>query len=324
MYYDKRMKRLFLNKNKDILIEEENAIEINGKNFYLKNFNNNEEVFGGNSSLFILYDKEGIQEERVIKFSNFYKPNRNSSEKVKRRFGRFINEIDALTQIRSSDSQSNIVSLFDDGFYQIDDLSFPYYTMEKADDNLKLYLLRKGENVDFVERVKLIRAIFDGVRTLHEHDIYHRDIKPDNVLLFFNNNGQNNEEDITFSWKIGDLGLIAHRDKDYDKIGEKIGPIGWLSPEAMNKYLTEEYNVGKDCKIDESSDIFQLGKLFWFIFQYNAPIGQIKKEDFTYEMPNKDYIFDLIQRMLQYPKDRRPKKEAISEDLDLLAWDFGS
>lgn len=36
---------------------------------------------------------------------------------------------------------------------------------------------------------------------------YHRDLKPDNILMFDD------------TWKIGDLGLIAFRDKDniYDK-----------------------------------------------------------------------------------------------------------
>ena len=40
-------------------------------------------------------------------------------------------------------------------------------------------------------------------------------------------------------WKIGDLGLVTRRDLDYDRQNEFIGPKGWLSPEAMNKYLAE-------------------------------------------------------------------------------------
>jgi hypothetical protein len=92
----------------------------------------------------------------------------------------------------------------------------------------------------------------------------------------------------------------------------------------MNKHLTEKFNIGLDCSINEHSDIFQMGKLFWFIFQYNVPIGQIKNEDFTFELPtNKDFIFDLIQGMLQYPKNRRFLKEEIALRIELLALDFG-
>jgi hypothetical protein len=42
-------------------------------------------------------------------------------------------------------------------------------------------------------------------------------------------------------WKIGDLGLIDDRNINFslDKIAEQIGPRGWMSPESMNKYLTE-------------------------------------------------------------------------------------
>jgi hypothetical protein len=116
---------------------------------------------------------------------------------------------------------------------------------------------------------------------------------------------------------------VAHRDKDYDDVGEKIGPIGWLSPEAMNKFLTEAANLGLDCVINEESDIFQLGKLFWFIFEYNVPIGQLQLDDFTSSVPHKDFIFKLIKGMLEYPKNRRTQKPGIEENLELLAMEFG-
>lgn len=38
----------------------------------------------------------------------------------------------------------------------------------------------------------------------------------------------------------------------------------------MNKYLTEKYKLEFDCRIDDRSDVFQLGGLFWFIFNNNA------------------------------------------------------
>ena len=48
---------------------------------------------------------------------------------------------------------------------------------------MKIYLLANGNNVDFVERIKLIKDIFYGVMALHELNFYHRDIKPDNFLM---------------------------------------------------------------------------------------------------------------------------------------------
>lgn len=322
MYFDEKTKRIYLDEDHGIVIEELNTITIDDKKYYLKYLSADKPI-GGNSSLFILYDKEGIEEEKVIKFCNFWKPNKFSPDWVKRRYGRFMNEIDALEKIKNHNIQSNIIYMFDEGVWNISDREFPFYIMEKADSNLKDYLLSHSQDIDFIERIKLFKDIFSGVKILHELDLYHRDIKPDNILLFFLNDNKN-DEGKSFIWKIGDLGLVAHRDKDYDDVGEKIGPFGWLSPEAMNKYLTEKACLGLDCSINEYSDIFQLGKLFWFIFHYNVPIGQVKLEDFTFELPdNKDFVFDLIQGMLQYPKNRRFNKDEISERMDLLAIDFG-
>ncbi|MGE0090899.1 MAG: protein kinase [Bacteroidales bacterium] len=219
MLFDNRTKRIYLSKDDEgKIIDNENIVIIDNKSFYLKNLKPNEEVFGGNSSLFILYDKEGEQEERVLKFSNYAKPIRKSTQNAKRRYGRFITEIEALKKIKNYNIHSNIVSIFDDGHCNIDGRDFPFYTMEKADDNLKMFLLSNGVNVDFLERVKLIRDIFNGINTLHELDFYHRDIKPDNVLLFFLNDADD-DEGRKFAWKIGDLGLLAHRENDYDFVG---------------------------------------------------------------------------------------------------------
>jgi serine/threonine protein kinase len=62
---------------------------------------------------------------------------------------------------------------------------------------------------------------------------YHRDLKPDNILISDN------------TWKIGDLGLVSRRNNEFnlDKVAALIGPRGWYSPEALNKYLTEDKNL---------------------------------------------------------------------------------
>ena len=123
---------------------------------------------------------------------------------------------------------------------------------------------------------------------------YHRDLKPDNIFI------------VDKTWKIGDLGLIASRDQDYniDLPNELIGPKGWFCPEAMNKYLTEniEFPISFDCNIDHQSDIFQLGKIFWYIFQGNAPIGSIKRNDFKIK---DERIYEIIRRMINHSKAKR-------------------
>lgn len=281
------------------LIEDKNKIEFEGKLYYLKYIN--EEIKsskGGNSSVFIIYDKED-GEERIIKISNSAKPKRGASSKKIRRHGRFINEINALYKIKEDKYLAGyIIDIKYDGEIDLGENIFPYYVMEKADTDLKDYMLL-NDNLDVQEKFRLCFDVLMAIKKLHYQGYYHRDIKPDNVFLFIKK-----DEDgvVSFSWKIGDLGLIGERDKDYDDFGERIGPFGWISPEAMNKYLTEKYIIGHDCIIDDKSDVFQLGELFWFVFNKNVPIGIISENDFICN--NLDF-YELILVMLNYSKKNR-------------------
>ncbi len=83
----------------------------------------------------------------------------------------------------------------------------------------------------------------------------------------------------------------------------------------MNKFLTEvkSFLDNFNCKIDHQSDIFQLGKVFWYIFQHNAPIGSIKGGDFKLK---NGQIYSVLRTMLNYSKNRRYSK--IDEVIKLL------
>jgi serine/threonine protein kinase len=306
--------KIFLSEGDDkSLIEKDNFILFEGKTYYLKYLRAGiKGSKGGNSSVFILYDKSENERERVIKISNYYRPQRQTPEHIKRRYGRFINEIQVLTELKDK-GKNNIIEIIFNGEVEVEGKIFPYYVMEKADTDLKDYMLAT-KDVDSQEKVKFCINVFDAIKELHIEGYYHRDIKPDNIFLFYDDG----EEKEKIVWKIGDLGLVTSREKDYDDLGEKIGPFGWLSPEAMNKYLTEKVNLGFDCVIDAKSDIFQLGKLFWFIFQGNVPIGQIQFADFICQVDHKEILFDLIMEMLRYSK---PKRIGV-EDLDPFMFDL--
>lgn len=252
---------------------------------------------GANSYVFTLTASQDDSEynsdrpQKVIKISR--RSDNYNGQKISRhqKNERFYREMFALLLCKKH-KMNNIVKIETRGHIVCKNNYFPFYIMDYASNDLKNFL--ENNDIDNNERINLCLQVAQGIKELREIGFYHRDIKPDNILIFEN------------KWKIGDLGLVTFRDKDYDDKNEFIGPRGWISPEAMNKYLCNDKNIDNfDCKIDHQSDIFQLGKLFWYILQGNAPIGCVEKKD--YYGPDIEEIFSLLKSMLSHSKELRPK-----------------
>tara|TARA_R110002033_G_C3770537_1_gene228161 strand:- start:44 stop:613 length:570 start_codon:yes stop_codon:yes gene_type:complete len=166
--------------------------------------------------------------------------------------------------------------------------------MEFAEYDLKSYIEKYHNVLGIEEKLELCLSLSEGLKELNQLGYYHRDLKPDNIFITEKNR-----------WKIGDLGLLENRQiESIDSIAEFIGPRGWMTPEAMNKYLCEnkDFTYDHSCTIDHQSDIFQLGKIFWYIFQYNAPIGTVKESDFLIKDSR---LFSIIKTMLNHSKKKR-------------------
>lgn len=295
-------------------IRTENYLRLDDVEYFVSFLNSDfKSNKGGNSFVFALYVAQTYNEdampERVIKISKYpesynYRRNKIRQKNINKRFRQ---EIEALYDCKQRDVGNVIDIAFDgnlicrtseDGEFEV---SFPFYVMEYAEYDLKSYLEEESEEYDEASRVELCLQIAQGIKELNDLGYYHRDIKPDNIFM------------INGTWKVGDLGLIQMRNKpSLDNKGELVGPRGWLSPEAMNKYLSENVE-GKnfDCNIDHQSDMFQLAKVFWYILQGNAPIGCVKESDFLLRNSS---LYSLIKQMLNHSKRRRPASVDIVID----------
>lgn len=282
---------------------EDNLLEHEGKYYQIDWLKESGKYYaGGNGTVFKIADEQEGQvfAIKILKYPDHY----YEKPRFQKRIDRFDREVEALF-VAKDNQLSNIVEIEFAGKIDIDGSSFSYYAMQKCDCTLKEYL--KKENLAFNQKTLLCQKILRGIMGLHEYKIYHRDIKHENIFFIGN-------EPL-----IGDLGLADFQNSDIEinEEGDLIGPTGWFSPEALNKSLCEgpknRNPHGLDCIIDGKSEVFQLGKLFWYIYQGNIPIGQIVLNNFV---PQNDFIFNLLFSMLQYAKPQRCDTELVFDKLD--------
>lgn len=298
-----------------------NYITINGIDYFIYPVSRVNSAFeknkGAHSFVFALYPQQEYDEEvnpdpvKVLKVSNVFDASEEYNNPNNKRFYR---EIGALWECKKQRIR-NIVEIDMSGFFvcinrfkfknQVKErfVYFPYYMMDYAKCDLKQYL--ETNDIDEKSKLDLCLQIAYGIKDLDSLGFYHRDIKPDNILIFNDN-----------QWRISDLGLVAKRDEDIDRPNEFIGPKGWISPEAMNKYLVKKPNKKINTLIDHQSDLFQLGKVFWYILQGNAPIGCIREADFHM---NNSALYSIIRQMLNYSKKHRTKSiDIVIKELSMV------
>ncbi len=129
-----------------------------------------------------------------------------------------------------------------------------YYTMEAADN------CREGENylpatlgnlfrlnqrISPEKAVRITRELLEGLKVMHDENLIHRDIKPDNIIFV---NGQA---------KLSDPGLVA-------EAGQSVtfaGTLGFIPPEAFEDEM----------KPDPAADLYAIGKVFYCMITGYSP-----------------------------------------------------
>lgn len=305
MRYDSRAQAVRLSDDPD-----RNYFRICGDEFFLEGLDH--ASIGGNSSVFRAIHPDG-DESYIVKFCRYLRE--STYPRDQKRIERFEREIQALSQARSSSTwRECVVSIVDDGVFPVsargERKTLRYYVMEEAESDLYGFL--EKNMLGFSQKLLLCKELMTALKGIHDIGIYHRDIKPGNILI---SNGKP-----VFS----DLGLINFReqDQDIDHFDERIGPIGYLSPEATNKHLAirSRPEFAFDCWIDEKSDLFQLGQIFWLILQDEVPTGHLDVSDVR--TPSGGFFESVIQPMLQYSKDRRSSLTFVEESMAPLMKEF--
>jgi len=145
-------------------------------------------------------------------------------------------------------SHPNIVQVLDIG---ADGDTF-FIVMEFLDGHSVRDLLNLAGAIKLDRAVEIVLAACEALACAHEHEIVHRDIKPDNIVVLR-----------TGLVKLTDFGLasIVH-EKSVTQTGTMMGTFAYMSPEQV-----------RGEKLDAGSDIFSLGATFYEMVSGQSAFG---------------------------------------------------
>ncbi|MEL6524457.1 MAG: serine/threonine-protein kinase, partial [Chloroflexota bacterium] len=149
-------------------------------------------------------------------------------------------------QILASLRHPNIVSVYDYGF---NDEGTPYFTMEFLENAPTL--LAAGVTRSIEEKVTLLIELLQALAYLHRHNIVHRDVKPENVLV---TDGR---------VKTLDFGLAISRTDDFKlKANAIAGTYAYIAPEVFEGYTPTR-----------ASDLWSVGVIAFELFGDKHPFN---------------------------------------------------
>ena len=133
----------------------------------------------------------------------------------------------------------NIVELID--FYE--DETHLSIVLEFMHCSLQQLLKVRGGTLEEQEAAKVIKMVASGVSHMHKHGFVHFDLKPANILLNLNEDGQ------IVDIKIADFGLSREKRSDFKAGKDSIGTIAFMAPQMLEL----------DQVFDERIDAWSLG-----------------------------------------------------------------
>ncbi len=138
----------------------------------------------------------------------------------------------------------NIVTVYDVG----EDLGMSYIVMEFFEGHTLGQLMTK-QRFSAAQVTHVIYNAGLGLDYAHEHGVFHRDVKPDNIMI--------SKAGIV---KVMDFGIARVVESSLTKTGSVIGTPAYMSPEQFSGQ-----------KIDHRSDIFSLGVILYELLTGKKP-----------------------------------------------------
>ena len=196
----------------------------------------------GNMGIVFLVEKTAVVSDERFALKIMKSFDCSEDERLELR-ERFFREADAASRVL----HPNIVRIEEYG--EDCDAMVIFIVMEYCEGNTLDWYISRHKNYDFRQKAYVIHQIADALSAIHEINIYHRDIKPGNIII---------DDDLNV--KITDFGIAKVPESSLTQQSDLMGSPGYMSPESF---------ISSD--IDNRSDIFSLGVLAYELFIGKRP-----------------------------------------------------
>ena len=181
----------------------------------------------------------------------------------------------------------------------------PVHDVGRLADGRLFYVMKRVRGVTLREhlrghpvmgdRLRVFERICDAVAFAHAHDIVHRDLTPDNVMV-----GEFGEV-LVLDW-----GLAKSADGDADEAGAVLGTRGFMSPEQAS---------GTPSDVTPRTDVYGLGGILYMLLTGVPPDGDggIRFADSAYVPRPLRSI--CLKALADAPGDRYASVPALAADI---------
>jgi len=208
------------------------------------------------------------------------KPEYLGDKELRKRFAREV-------EILASLDHPNLMKVVDHG--ETDD-GAPYLVMPLASGGSLRDAMSDGRADDKEWWIEVFQGVTAGIAHAHAHEIFHRDLKPRNILLF--DDGP----------RVSDFGIAKQLDLDattLTKSEQELGTLRYMAP--------EQFASVKEAK--KAADVYALGKIFAHLITGITP-EPMKVE--VHKVPER-FRFFVDKCCRDDPESRYPDGTAVSQ-----------